>query len=82
MSARVFGNLVFIDRTKQKEKGDVTIKESITSAAKRKDWQALASQFINKVAVDALANDEAVDFMMARSELMYETASQLVGKLA
>jgi Protein of unknown function DUF262 len=78
VSARILGNLVLVDRTKQRESS--AIKQSIVQAVERGDRLALDSQFINRAAMAALASDNPIDFIEARSEVMFAKAEELVSE--
>lgn len=78
ISARLFGNIVLVDRTNPKP-DTKSIKRWILDAKGRADWDILGSQFINDAAISELESNNASAFMMNRVRLMNQKASQLVG---
>lgn len=79
ISARVFGNVVLVDRAHLKQQGNTDIHDWILNAAAKSKWDVLASQFIDKEAVQALELGEVPTFIGRRAWLMHKRAEALVG---
>ncbi len=80
ISARVFGNVVLVDRAEHKKAaGDV--KDYISRAAAHDNWDVLKSQFIDVEAVEAMRQGKAARFMHLRVQAMHERALELVGTI-
>jgi hypothetical protein len=77
ISARMFGNVVLVDRAQLKKQAG-SLRDSITQAAKDAHWDVLASQFINEEAVAALEVQDVRAFMKSRVGLMHDMARVLV----
>ena len=79
ISARVFGNVVLVDRTMLKQHGSNDIRRWILAAADKGEWGMLASQFIDADAVQGLKEGDPRTFIARRVRLMHEKALALVG---
>jgi Protein of unknown function DUF262 len=79
ISARVFGNLILVDKARPKQQGNTEIRDWILSAAAKQKWDVLASQFIDEEAVQSLEVGEVPTFIGRRAWLMHKRAEALVG---
>jgi hypothetical protein len=78
ISARLFGNVVLIDKSRMHGRSSPPIKQWILRAAEQNDWDVLASQFIDRSAAEALEIDDPKGFMSSRVRLMKSKAESLV----
>ena len=80
ISARMFGNVVLVgplDRIMHPN----SQKSWIIRRGQNRDWDILASQFIDHEAVAALENNNARQFFASRVRLIHQKARELVGDI-
>jgi hypothetical protein len=78
VSARMFGNVVLVDKASPGQQSSGEIRRVILEAASAGEWERLRSQFIDETAVDALKLDHPTHFMGRRVWLMHKRALELV----
>ncbi|WP_410708049.1 DUF262 domain-containing protein [Bradyrhizobium sp. BWA-3-5] len=79
ISARLFGNVVLVDKTMLRQQVSNDLRRWILAAADKGEWGVLASQFIDADAVQGLRKGDPQTFIRRRVRLMYERALDLVG---
>jgi hypothetical protein len=77
ISAKIFANVILIDRAQLKRR-DKSIQKCILNAAASGAVDALRSQFIDEATIAALQAGKVRDFMLLRAHLMHEKAEALV----
>ncbi|WP_316174556.1 DUF262 domain-containing protein [Bradyrhizobium sp. SZCCHNRI1073] len=80
ISARLFGNLVLVDRAHLKSQGNSDVSQWLIYAAANGGWDILATQFIDQEAINALQLGNVAAFIRCRVRLMHQYARVLVGE--
>ena len=78
LSAKMFSNVVLVDRTIHRP-SSLDLGEQITRLASEGRWDVLHSQFIDEDAVKSLAQGDRVRFLIERVSRMHLLASNLAG---
>jgi hypothetical protein len=80
ISARMFGNVVLVDQLDKLIHGG-SLRNWILRRGENRDWDILASQFIDPESIATLKKNDARGFFASRSRLMYDRAGTLVGEI-